>query len=469
MDDKLLQAMIEEAEREAERLRVAAPGRPMLNARWFINGRHKTGEDILLLCQGGMFYAFNGTCWPVLEEDELRHQVYLDFENACYFRSEDKPTPFAPNKSKVENIIAALRAITFTKSNTTVPKWLDGRDAPPANEIVVCQNGLVNVTTQELMPHTPQFFQHHAVQFDFTPDAPPPERWHKFLGELFDDDYEALETFQEWMGYLVSADTRQQKMLMIHGPIRSGKGTIARIVRELLGKRNVVGPTLASLCTNFGLSPLIGKPVAIVSDARIATRNGSMITERLLSISGEDVLTVDRKNKEPLTVMFPTRIVVMTNELPRLIDSAGALASRFIVLTLTESFYGKEDTELTEKLKTELPGIFNWALVGLSRLRNRGHFVQPKSGSEAVIQLRNLSSPITTFVEECCEVSPELQILKDDLFAAWKRWCQRNGHAIGSKNTFSTKLYAAYPMVGQSKPRDQGRRPVYVGIGCEMF
>lgn len=467
MKDEELEALAKKAEQEAERLLVAPPGVPMSNARWFIANR-AGGERDLLVCQGGAFYAYNGTCWPLLEDAELRSQVYQNFENACY-KIGDRVTPFALNKSKVENIIDALKAITFTDSNSTVPKWLDGRESPQANEIVVCQNGLVNVTTRELMPHTPLFFQHHAVSFDFDPQTPTPERWHQFLGELFGDDKKAVETLQEWMGYLVSADTRQQKMLMIYGPRRSGKGTIARIVRAMLGSRYVVGPTLASLCQNFGLQPLIGKPVAIISDARVAPRNGSMITERLLSISGEDVLTVDRKNKEAWTVVFPTRIVILTNELPRLIDSAGALASRFIVLTLRESFYDKEDITLTDKLKSELPGIFNWALDGLDRLRKRGRFVQPVSGNEAASQLRNLSSPITTFVNECCQVSPDKQVSKDELFDIWTGWCSRNGHVPGSKNTFSTKLYAAFPKIRHSKPRDQDRRPVYVGIGCEEF
>ena len=95
---------------------------------------------------------------------------------------------------------------------------------------------------------------------------------------------------------MLSADTSQQKMLLIVGPKRSGKGTIGRVLQALLGHSNVVGPTLASLQTNFGLAPLIGKPLAIISDARLGGRSDqASIAERLLSISGEDAVTIDRK------------------------------------------------------------------------------------------------------------------------------------------------------------------------------
>ncbi len=66
--------------------------------------------------------------------------------------------------------------------------------------------------------------------------------------------------------------------------------------------------------------------------------------------------------------------VVLTNELPRLTDSSGALASRFIVLVLSKSFYGKENPRLTHELLLDAPAIFNWALEGLDRMNARGYF-----------------------------------------------------------------------------------------------
>jgi putative DNA primase/helicase len=55
----------------------------------------------------------------------------------------------------------------------------------------------------------------------------------------------------------LSGDTSLQKLLMVVGPKRSGKGTIGRVLTGLLGVHNTAAPTLASLTTNFGLAPLI--------------------------------------------------------------------------------------------------------------------------------------------------------------------------------------------------------------------
>jgi putative DNA primase/helicase len=58
------------------------------------------------------------------------------------------------------------------------------------------------------------------------------------------------------------------------------------------------------------------------------------------------------------------RFLIISNELPKITDSSGALASRFVLVRLTESFEKREDPLLHDKLLPELPGILNWALEG---------------------------------------------------------------------------------------------------------
>ena len=201
---------------------------------------------------------------------------------------------------------------------------------------------------------------------------------------------------------------------MLIGPKRSGKGTIGRVMTGLLGAHNVAAPTLSSLTTNFGLSPLIGKPLAIISDARLSSRADGMIAvERLLSISGEDSLTVDRKFLNPWTGRLPTRFVILTNELPRFADASGRLRQPLRPAHADQSFYGQEDPALTAELLQEAPGIFNWALDGRDRLLERGYFLQPASGREALQHFEDLGSPVGAFIRDTCDIGPDLEIGTD--------------------------------------------------------
>jgi putative DNA primase/helicase len=238
-------------------------------------------------------------------------------------------------------------------------------------------------------------------------------------------------------------------------------------VTRLVGAGNVVGPTTSSLAGAFGLQPLIGKTLAIVSDARFAGENIGVVVERLLCISGEDTLTVDRKFLGSVTMKLPTRFTFLANELPRMNDASGALVGRFVILRLTQSFYGRENVELTAKLMRELPGILLWAIDGLKRLRARGHFVQPKAVAEAVREMEDLASPVLAFVRDWCTVGPGHRAWVDDLYGAWQQWCERDGRTVvTNKQMFGRDLAAALP--GVIRRRGAGDVPFYEGISLKV-
>ena len=412
--------------------------------------------------------------WPNLSKADLRSAIVLYFEDAVYEeRSNDSVgrVPFRPSTAKVREIEAAIDAVSHLSGSRSMPFWIDDGNrvagSLPPEELVPMANGLLHVPTRELHPPTPHFFCPYALPYMYDATAEPPQRFFRFLEELWSDDQQSKNLLQEFIGYLVVSDTSQQKMLLLVGPPRSGKGTISRMVRELVGHHNVAGPTLAGLATNFGLQPMIDKPVAIISDARLSgRRDNAIVVERLLSITGEDALTIDRKYRSAWTGPLPSRLVVITNELPRLEDASGALASRFLVLQLTESFLGREDHTLSVRLADELPGILLWALDGLDRLRQRGHFLQPNRSSQMIRDLQELSSPIQAFINECCVVEPSRTVAIDDLFQEWTKWCDRNGSQAGNKQAFGKDLGAAQSDVETTQPRiDGSRKRHYKGIG----
>ena len=86
------------------------------------------------------------------------------------------------------------------------------------------------------VPPSPRFFNAFALDYDFDPAAPAPVEWLAFLGQVWGDDPESIDCLQEWFGYLLTPDTRQQKILMMVGPKRSGRGTIARVLKALVGR-----------------------------------------------------------------------------------------------------------------------------------------------------------------------------------------------------------------------------------------
>lgn len=373
------------------------------------------------------------------------------------------------SRSKTINEVrkSCLRAMPTIGS--TAPAWtLATMDDPPAHNLVVVQNGLLDLRDLTLYPPTPRFFSTTAINAPWDPSVPPPQAWLDFLASIWGDDREAIRALQQMFGYLLSTDTSQQKLFALIGPPRSGKGTITRVLKALLGDDAVVNPTLQSLERPFGLAPLVGRTVAIIGDARLGgPTDQAQVVERLLSISGEDSLSIDRKNRDPINVRLHCRVLLLSNELPRLYDTSGALASRFVILCLSRSFLGSEDTQLEHKLLAELPGILRWAVQGREDLAEAGRFTVPGSSKEAFEHLREISSPHSIFFEECCEFSLGEKTDVDALYARYRTWCEASGREPENKQLFGRNVHTLFPEIRVTQYRDYigaPRKRAYSGL-----
>ena len=412
-------------------------------------------------------FEYNGSAYQEKTTDDLKADIYRYLEGAKVMNPDtEEIQPYLANRNRVGEILEALRATVNLPDTLKPPCFISG--SGDHRECLAVKNGLLDISTRRLIEPTPDFFTLNSLPFAYDRDATDPIEWLKFLRSIWLDDQQAIDVLQEVFGYLLTADTSQQKIFGIIGPMRSGKGTIGRIMTAFLGPDNVCAPTLGSLAQQFGLAGLIGKKAAIISDARLSGKaDQAAIAERLLSISGEDHQGVPRKFLSDYNGPLQVRFVIFSNEIPRLSDASSALPSRFILLTMKKSFLGQEDHGLTKRLMRELPGILNWSLDGLDRLNRRGFFIQPDNGKEAIQELADLASPISAFLREKCVQGPEHTVSAKLLYTTWCEWCEDQGRDYpGNLQSFGRDLRAAIPGLSLVQPRTfEGRQRMYQGVG----
>jgi putative DNA primase/helicase len=439
---------------------------PMAVARQFMRDyQTEDGSPMIKFWRGGWLF-WRTSHWVEREDRAMRSLLYKYTESALYLTALG-PVPWMPNRKKIGDLYDALAAITILPVDVDQPCWLDGRES---GTIVATANGLLDIDSRRLLPHSAAYFNLVSVPFDFDADAPEPRRWLSFLEELWPDDPQAIDALSEWYGYVISGRLDLHKILLMVGPTRGGKGVIARCLGTLVGEKNVAGPTLSSLGGDFGLAPLLGKTLAVISDARFVGRNGGVVVERLLSISGEDSLTVNRKYRDQWTGKLPCRLHVVSNELPRLGDASQAIVGRIVLLVLTRSWLGREDHGLEVALRGEMCGILNWALDGLHRLTNDNDnaFTRMATADEALAQMRDLASPVGAYVRERCELggTPLYEVKVDDLYQDFKVWADDAGHHKSTRQIFGRDLHSAFPAIKMKRPEtdEEKRVRVYLGI-----
>ena len=439
------------------------PSQPMAVARIISDQCRNAGMLTLRYWRGG-WWRWRTSHWSEVDEKTICSNLYRFTETAAYWAGK-KLMPWAPTRSKIHNLADALGAICLLPPDIDQPSWLDGCD--DNRVIVATANGLLDVERRELLDHTPKFFNQTSVPFNYDSAAGEPRRWLNFLGELWPSEPEAIDVLSEWFGYVISGRTDLHKILLMVGPTRGGKGAIARVLEALIGRKNVAAPTLNSFGGEFGLAPLIGKPLAVISDARFAGRDASIVVERLLSISGEDSLTINRKYLVQWTGKLPTRLHVISNEIPKLGDASSAIVGRMVLMLLGRSWLGKEDLTLEPALRGELTGILNWALDGLQRLTvtNNNVFTRLLSAEDAIITMRDLASPVGAFIREQCVIEAGLEIRCEDIYRAYKQWAEDNGHSRKTSQTFGRDLRAVVPAISVRRLGERGdRHRFYVGV-----
>jgi putative DNA primase/helicase len=466
-----------------------SPGRVLPSAKAPMRVARQIAEEDLATPQGlpslrwhrGGFARWDGTAWPTEKgkavEDAVRKQLYEITEHAMIAIVNDEGKrrlfPWNPDPRKIADLLEALGiGVLQLPYDLEPPFWITS--GAGERGLIPMANGLLDFRTRELTPHTPDLFNAWSLPYDYDPDAPEPAEWLRFLGQLWPDKPESIDFLQELAGYLASGDTSQEKITLMIGARRGGKGTVCKVLTALLGEQNVASPTFASLTEQFGLAPLIGKPLAIISDARIGGRDIQAAVEKLLTISGRDRLPVNRKYKSMWEGQLPTRLVIVSNELFALRDASTALASRCIPLNYTKSWLNREDTGLGARLTTprELSRILPWALDGLDRLRKQGKFTMPAGAAETLAALERLASPEKAWAEDHCEFGPGFWERTEYLHGAFELWAanEQRMKSTPNREVFAKNLRAAYPELVYMRRRseedgeDKKQHPGYRGI-----
>ncbi|QDT02217.1 hypothetical protein K227x_05890 [Rubripirellula lacrimiformis] len=359
------------------------------------------------------------------------------------------------------NVIDAMKSLCLLSNSIKMPCWLPDRTK---RNYLSMKNGMLSFDEmfsetpdpeKILLPHSADWFSPMKLPYDFDHKADCPI-WKAFLEDVFNQDRDSIVLLQQWFGYMLLPDTSQQKMLFVIGQKRSGKGTIMRALMDMLGRESVANPCLGDLANQYALQGMMDKSAAIIGDLRLSGRvDDTQITEKLLAISGEDALDVQRKYLETIhSHKFNIRFTISSNMLPKLSDSSAALMSRFLFLSMPNTYYGREDRTLGTKVESELPGILNWAIAGRASLTQVGEFIQPESGKDTKDQMQRMVAPVSSFMDECCALEGSVAI--EDLHEAWCNWARENHIAwkLGVQ-AFSQKVRDAIPGIRITRPRTE--------------
>ena len=260
------------------------------------------------------------------------------------------------------------------------------------------KNGVLDIRDMSLRPHRPSDFLDHELATPYDPEATAP-RWERALSEWFEDQT-AVDALQEFFGYSLMPHAAYKKAMILYGPSNTGKSKILETLQNMVGGDNVAALGIHKMDDERALAVLVGKMVNVVSEIAQNQRFADAGFKALVS-GGTDPVTINEKYARPYKYIPTCKHIFATNHLPEIEDTSDGVLNRLLVIMCEKIFTNETmDTGLSAKLKSELSGILNWALVGATRLyANNGIFTMPNTHKNTVKSWRDENNPVVQILE----------------------------------------------------------------------
>jgi putative DNA primase/helicase len=424
---------------EEEEEVVLSKRTPMLSTKLFAK-RLRQRDFLATYFYKKNFWRWNGRHYAVVEEIQIEGEVYAFLDRAKTASAPGELARFQLTPRDAEAVVKCLKA-GLAMGPGPMQCWLDTGTVAPT--LIAFKNCLVDYETGEVLPLTPRLWITDGLDIDFDPKAECP-RWDRFREEVFPGDRESQDCLEEQLGYGMTNENKFEKGALWIGKKRSGKSTCAWVQKKLVGDRSYIGLSFHTWLKNENTaSAMIGKKVGVFGDVRLkpAKQYGAVgfdaggmdhvSAEMLLKTIGRDTQALGEKyERKPHDVELWIKFIILSNEPPNLQDAGGVLASRFIKMEFRETFWGREDPNLREKLEAELPGIANRCLAAYRRLSARGRFIQPQAGLELERKIEAKVNPFAAFMQDCwiAEEGHDGPTV-GEFYIAFSTWCCFTGRA----------------------------------------
>jgi putative DNA primase/helicase len=416
------------------------------NAEAFVKAH---GQNVRYCEDWDRWLIYDGKRWKIDNTGEVmrlaKHTIKTMAAQLVEIQGEAEVKAFLAHIKRSLSMRSLEAMVKCARSEPGIPVTPDAFDRDPW--LFNVQNGTIDLRTGELYDHRREDLLMKVSPVPYLTDATCP-LWEKTIHEIYAGDEELIRFDQKVSGYTLTGDTREQIVLICHGSGANGKSTKQSIIREIMGEGEYA---LRTNIKAFMESTAHHQPgsveyyIAKLHNVRFAYASegeeGARLSESLIKdvTGGVDHITGRHPYGSPFSFRPRFKLWLATNHEPVIRGTDPAIWRRTRKIPFTVSFEGREDKELFDKLRQELPGILRWAVKGCLLWQMHG-LEPPKAVKDATVAYRRAMDVVGRFIEDCCTVAPYAKVESTLLYQAYVQWCTDNGEQALSQRKLAERL-----------------------------
>ncbi len=404
-------------------------------------------EDLFFCNDNAEWYVWNGMYWERdSKEGGKRNEMLKElviYCNDCVQRAE-MPKEI---KEPLLSYYRRLNARYYRESIIKDAQSINPRSSKLFNQnkfLFNCQNGTFDLQRNIFRDFEREDFLTEVSNVTYDKHATCP-RFKQFLNEILVDQ-DKIDYLLKMASYCLTGDTKYECFFVLYGnKTRNGKSTFVSTLQYLLGSyaKVLMEKTITKKQFNSGSGDATPE-IARLRDSRLALVNeiaqDMMLDVALIkTMTGGDTLLARQLYKENFEFKPKFKLVINTNDLPKMSEDSIFRSGRLHVLSFNVSFLGREDPNLKETLLTEVNGIFNLIVPYLSKLYTEG-WKPPQETLDLIEQYQNTSNNILLYQKECIYKEPSAYEKVSEVYADYVKWCEECGYYPLSKKNFKERM-----------------------------
>ena len=316
-------------------------------------------------------------------------------------------------------------------------------------------NGVVNLSSGELLPHDPQYNFLGVIKANYLPEGcEEPIHFIKMIERAFDTEADR-RLFLETFAYLISGIYSAKKAIVYVGESNTGKSVILRLLISLIGEEFVSNVPLEKLSDRFAIHTIYGKKLNICGEHE----KGQIImkTSVFKGLVGRDRLDAEPKGRDHYAFIPKTKCLFACNDLPefnpRLLEDA--LLNRFIFVEFKNPIpEDKRIKNFDEILLQERDSILTLLIKTLTQWKKDGcKFTETDSSRALMAKFKGHKGIVGEFVEDCCVLSAGSITPNYKLYEKYEAYCKENCLERLTPMMLIKELLETYPELGKEKKR----------------